>query len=44
MLIPLKRRNIRKINNQAIPDSYTSSQEIYRLNYQTNTFIVWSIK
>ncbi|ROI01591.1 MULTISPECIES: glycosyltransferase family A protein [unclassified Chryseobacterium] len=33
----MKRRGIRKINNQTVPESYTSSQEIYELlNYQTN--------
>ncbi|KAA2224579.1 glycosyltransferase family 2 protein [Chryseobacterium sediminis] len=33
----MKRRGIKKINNQAVPEVFTSSQEIYKLlNYQTN--------
>ncbi|WP_246008711.1 glycosyltransferase family 2 protein [Chryseobacterium lactis] len=33
----MKRRGIKKINNQLVPESYTSSQEIYELlDYQTN--------
>lgn len=33
----MKRRGIKKINNQEVPETYTNSQEIYQLlDYQTN--------
>ncbi|MCJ7933222.1 MAG: glycosyltransferase family 2 protein [Chryseobacterium sp.] len=33
----MKRRGIKKINNQMVPETYTNSQEIYELlDYQTN--------
>ncbi|WP_317167679.1 glycosyltransferase family 2 protein [Chryseobacterium sp. Tr-659] len=33
----MKRRGIRKINNQPVPETFTNAQEIYELlNYQTN--------
>ncbi|MCQ9636088.1 glycosyltransferase [Chryseobacterium sp. WG14] len=35
----MKRRGIKKINNQNVPETYTNSEEIYQLlAYQTSTF------